>query len=393
MGETPEVGVMVDQASFALAPADAVDGERLLATMLELIAIDSPTGHEETIGKELERRLTGLGCTVQRDEHGNLIARLPGTRPGADTVLLSFHMDTAGTDVGIKPVIRDGVVYSEGDTILGADDKSGLAGLLELLILLGERPDWKHPPLEIVISVGEESGLLGSRALDASQLTAAYGFVFDTGDPIGSITYNAPSTTYMAVTMKGRRAHAGVEPEKGISAIQAAADAITTMRLGRIDEETVANIGTIHGGQARNIVPDVVDMDAMVRSRSNDKLDAQVATMETELRAAADRWGATVEIVRDDVYRAYLIDFDARPYREAARAAEALGIKPRARQSGGGTDGNVYNAAGTPCVALSTGMADEHGPNEHIAIEDLVNGCRHLVQIVTQEPATEGAVS
>jgi tripeptide aminopeptidase len=223
--------------------------------------------------------------------------------------------------------------------------------------------------------------------MDKSKLTAAYGFVFDTGDPIGSITYNAPSTTYMAVSIKGRRAHAGVEPEKGISAIQVAADAITHMKLGRIDEETVANIGTISGGQARNIVPDVVEMDAMVRSRSNEKLDAQVEVMVAELKAAAERWGATVDINRDDIYRAYLIDFDARPYREAARAAEALGIEPRARQSGGGTDGNVYNAAGIPCVALSTGMAEEHGPNEHIAIEDIVNGCRHLVQIVTQEPA------
>jgi tripeptide aminopeptidase len=358
--------------------------------MLELIAIDSPTGHEEAIGKELSRRLEELGCSTELDEHGNLVARLAGTRDGAETILLSFHMDTAGTDVGIKPVIRDGVVYSEGDTILGADDKSGLAGLLELLTLLQSHPEWTHSPLEIVISVGEESGLRGSRALDKSRLTAAYGFVFDTGDPIGSITYNAPSTTYLAVTIRGRRAHAGVEPEKGISAIQVAADAIGSMKLGRIDEETVANVGTIKGGQARNIVPDVVEMDAMVRSRSNEKLDAQVEAMEAAFRAAAERWGATVQIERDDVYRAYLIDFDAKPYREAARAAESIGIQPRPRQSGGGTDGNVYNAAGIPSVALSTGMADEHAPGEHIAIEDLVNGCRHLVQLVTQAPAQEG---
>jgi tripeptide aminopeptidase len=382
---------MLDRGSVSIAAAaDAVVGDRVLATMLELIAIDSPTGHEQEIGAELERRLSALGCTATRDEQGNLIARLPGTRDGADTVLLSFHMDTAGTDVGIKPVVRDGVVYSEGDTILGADDKSGLAGLVELLTILGEHPEWAHPPLEIVISVGEESGLRGSRALDHSQLTAGYGFVFDTGDPVGSITYNAPSTTYLAVRIKGRRAHAGVEPEKGISAIQVAADAIGHMQLGRIDEETVANVGTISGGQARNIVPDVVELDAMVRSRSNEKLDAQVEVMEREIQDAADRWGATAEIERDDVYRAYLIDFDARPYREAARAAEAIGIQPRARQSGGGTDGNVYNAAGIPTVALSTGMADEHGPNEHIAIEDLVNGCRHLVQLVTQAPEEAG---
>jgi tripeptide aminopeptidase len=302
-------------------------------------------------------------------------------------MLLSFHMDTAGTDTGIKPVVRDGVVHSEGDTILGADNKSGLAGLLELFTLLKANPDWQCPPLEIVISVGEESGLLGSRAMDKSQLTAQYGFVFDTGDPIGSITYNAPSTTYLAVDIKGLRAHAGVEPEKGISAIQVAADAISAMQLGRIDEETVANVGTIKGGQARNIIPDDVHLEAMVRSRSNEKLDRQVEQMVGGFQAAAAARNATVKIDRDDVYRAYLIDFDSLPFKEAARAAESLGIEPRKRQSGGGTDGNVYNAAGIPCVALSTGMADEHGPNEHIAIEDLVNGCRHMIEIVTQAPA------
>lgn len=368
-----------------LAP-DRVDRDRLLAEMLRLIAIDSPTGDEAEIGAHLVARLTGLGCTAALDEHGNLLARYPGRRPGADPVLLSFHMDTAGTDRGIRPVIVDGVVRSEGDTILGADDKSGLAGLIELLTILQADPALGCPPLEIVISVGEESGLLGSRSLDKTQLTAAYGFVFDTGDPIGSITYNAPSTTYLAIELRGRRAHAGVEPEKGISAIQVAADAISRMQLGRIDEETVANIGTIEGGQARNIVPDIVGLTGMVRSRSNEKLDRQVEEMERIVVETAARWGATAVVERDDIYRAYLIDHASRPYAEAARAAEALGIPVRPRQSGGGTDGNVYNAAGIPCVALSTGMAEEHGPNEHIAIEDLVNGCRHLVQIVTQEP-------
>lgn len=368
--------------------ADRVDRDRLLSEMLRLIAIDSPTGHEAAIGEHLVGRLGALGCTAELDEHGNLLARYPGRRPGAATILLSFHMDTAGTDTGIRPVIEDGVVRSEGDTILGADDKSGLAGLIELLTILEADPALTCPPLEIVITVGEESGLLGSRALDMASLSAAYGFVFDTGDPIGSITYNAPSTTYLSVSIKGRRAHAGVEPEKGISAIQVAADAIARMTLGRIDEETVANVGTISGGQARNIVPDVVDLEGMVRSRSNEKLDRQVEAMVAILEETASRWGATVTIDRDDIYRAYLIDFDSPPFREAARAAEALGIPVRRRQSGGGTDGNVYNAAGIPCVALSTGMADEHGPNEHIAIEDLVNGCRHLVQLVTQEPPT-----
>jgi tripeptide aminopeptidase len=364
--------------------ADEVDRDRLVETFLELVAVDSPTGHEEEIGRELIKRFTELGCSVTQDDIGNLVAVYPGSRP--DTVLLSTHMDTAGKDVGIKPIIEDGIIKTDGSTILGADDKSGIAGCIELLTLLRSNPDVKHPTIEFVISVGEESGLVGSRQMDLSQLNAGYGFVMDTAGVIGAITYWAPTSVYLTIRVHGKKVHAGVEPEKGINAVKVAAEAIAAMPLGRIDEETVANIGTITGGEARNIVPGEVVLDGMARSHDQEKLDAQLDAMRSAITEAAERHGATFDFETEEIYRTYKIDESERPYREAARAIETLGIEVFPRKSGGGTDGNFFNAKGIPCVALATGMVDEHAATEHIAIDDMVMACKILVTIVTQEP-------
>ena len=364
--------------------ADQVDTDRLVKTFLDLVAVDSPTGHEEEIGRELIKRFSDLGCSVTQDDIGNVVAVYPGSRP--DTVLLSTHMDTAGTDVGIRPIIEDGIIRTDGSTILGADDKSGIAGCLELLTLLRANPNVDHPTIEFVISVGEESGLVGSRQMDLSRLNAGYGFVMDTAGVIGAITYWAPTDVFVTVRIHGKKAHAGVEPEKGINAVKVAAEAIAAMPLGRIDEETVANIGTITGGEARNIVPGEVVLEGMARSHDQAKLDAQLDAMRSTVTEAAERHGATFDFEAEEIYRTYKIDESERPYREAARAIETLGIEVFPRKSGGGTDGNFYNAKGISCVGLATGMVDEHAATEHIAIEDMVMACKILVTIVTQQP-------
>lgn len=367
-----------------MKPIEAVDRDRLLRTFLELVAIDSPTGHEEQIGADLEKRFAELGCTVSRDEAGNLLAVLPGTRD--ETILVATHMDTAGTDRGIRPVVGDdGVIRTDGSTILGADDKSGIAGCLEVLTLLREHPEWERPTLELLVTVGEESGLVGSRQLDVGTLRASHGFVLDTAGVMGSITYWSPTSVYLTVTVHGRKAHAGVEPEKGVNAVKVAAEAIASMPLGRIDEETVANIGTITGGEARNVVPGTVVMQGMARSHDQAKLDAQLDTMREAFRHAALAHGATVDVEAEEIYRTYRIAEDALPYREAAAAIRAVGLEVVPRKSGGGTDGNVLNARGIPCVALPTGMVDEHATSEHIAIADMVTACQVLLAIVTQE--------
>jgi tripeptide aminopeptidase len=189
----------------------------------------------------------------------------------------------------------------------------------------------------------------------------------------------------VTITVHGRAAHAGVEPEKGIDALRVAAEAIASMPLGRIDEETVASIGTIVSGTARNIVPAQAVLSGQARSHDQAKLDAQIAAMRRAVTEAAQRHGATVEFDVEEMYRTYKIDPTARPYRDAARAIEAVGIEVRARKSGGGTDGNYLNARGIPCVGLATGMVDEHATSEHISIDDMVAACRVLATIATQD--------
>jgi tripeptide aminopeptidase len=368
-----------------MTAATAVDRDRLVRTFLELVAIDSPSGHEELIGAELEHRFSAAGTTVRRDQAGNLIATLAGN--GDEAFLVSTHMDTVGSDVGIKPIIGDdGVIRTDGSTILGADDKSGIAGCLELLTLLQEHPDWRHPTIEFVVTVGEEVGLVGSRQLDVGTLVSRHGFVLDTAGPIGAITYWAPTEVDLTIRFHGRQAHAGVEPEKGINALRAAAEAIAAMPLGRIDEETVANIGTITAGAARNLVPASAFLDGMARSHDQAKLDAQVEAMRRAAAEAAQRHGATFEFEAEEIYRTYKIEPTDKPYREAARAIRAMGYEVRDRKSGGGTDGNLLNAKGIQCVGLATGMVDEHATSEHIAIDDMVAACQILVTIATQEP-------
>lgn len=346
-----------------------VNQDRLIDTFLELVQIDSPSGQEQAIGLHLQARLRALGLETRLDKAGNLIGRLKGGT--GLPLLLSAHMDTVGNDTGIKPVIRDGVIYSDGTTILGADDKSGVAAILETLAVLRERR-LPHPSLEVVISVGEEQGLQGARQVDTAQLQARCGIVLDSGGPIGHIVVSAPSQDSLVFTVHGRTAHAGAEPEKGINAIRVAAEAIAAIPLGRVDEETTSNVGRIEGGTARNIVPDRVTVIGEARSRDDAKLERLTATIVEAFQQAAARYGASVEADVTRAYNSYHITEDEPVVRAVTAAARSLGHVVELRASGGGTDGNIYNAAGIPCIVLSTGMADVHTPHEHIAISDLV---------------------
>ncbi len=358
-----------------------INEARLVQTFLDLVAIDSPSGQEETISKELARRFAGLGAEVEQDEHWNLIARFPANGSDEDWLMLSAHMDTVGKDVGIKPVIRDGVIYSDGTTILGSDDKSGVAAILEVIRSLKE-DGLKHPPLEAVISVGEEVSLRGAKLLDKNKLRARRGYVLDAGGPIGTIITNAPSQDTLEVWVHGKTAHAGSEPEKGINAIVVASAAIAAMPLGRIDFETTANIGIIQGGVATNIVPDQVYVKGEARSRDDAKLAAQTAAMVGAFEDAAERYGARVEVKIQRSYTSFKLADDHPVVAAAADAARRLGYEPIIKGTGGGSDANIYAEHGIACAILSTGMADVHTPQEHIAIADMVGAARLLQEIV-----------
>jgi len=356
-----------------------INETRVVRTFLDLVAIDSPSGQEEAISKNLARRLAELGGEVEADEHWNLIARWPGH--GADWLMLSAHMDTVGKDTGIKPVIRDGVIYSDGTTILGGDDKSGVAAILEVIRSLQEE-GLAHPPLEVVISVGEEVSLRGAKLLDKSNLRSKRGYVLDAGGPIGTIVTSAPSQDSLEVKVHGKTAHAGSEPENGINAIVVASAAIAAMPLGRIDFETTANIGVIQGGVATNIVPDEVFIKGEARSRDNDKLALQTATMAAAFQDAAEQYGARVEFKIKRSYSTFKWPDDHPVVAAAVAAAQRLGLTPHIQGTGGGSDANIYAESGIACGVLSTGMEDVHTPQEHIAIADMVDSARLLLEIV-----------
>jgi tripeptide aminopeptidase len=357
-----------------------INEQRLVQTFLDLVRIDSPSGEEAEISQELARRFAALGGTVEADEHHNLFARFEGTRSG-EWIMLSAHMDTVGQDRGIKPQIRDGIIYSDGTTILGGDDKSGVAAILEVIQSLKE-DGAAHPPIEAVISVGEEMGLRGASDMDKSRIRSRRGYVLDAGGPSGVIVTSAPSQDSIEVKVHGRTAHAGAEPEKGINAIKVASEAISAMPLGRIDEETTANIGVIQGGVATNIVPDYVFVKGEARSRDDGKLAAQTAAMAAAFHDAAERNGARVEFKIKRRYTTYKLADDHPVVRAAADAIVKLGWTPLIKASGGGTDANIYAEHGIYCAIISTGMAEVHTPHEHIAIEDMTNGARLLQEIV-----------
>ena len=337
-----------------------------------LASLNSPSRREAPVADYLIKRLKELGRTAVVDDSavmtgsntGNIIVRVPGNATGP-TILLGAHMDTVGPTEGMTPVIRDGIIYSNGKTVLGADDKAGIAIILAVLadVQSGGIP---HGPIEIVLSVQEEVGLFGVKHLQAD-LQADYGYILDSSDAVGSIINQAPSKVDLDFVLEGKAAHAGVCPEKGINAIVAAASAVARLRTGRIDAHTTSNVGVISGGKARNIVPDGAEVAMEVRSTDKETLEREVQAVLTAFDEAASASGAHVTVKRDTPFETFLIPETHPVITNAFRAAHSIGIEPRLRITGGGMDANVFNSRGLPCVGLGLGIEDAHSPQEHIA--------------------------
>jgi tripeptide aminopeptidase len=358
-----------------------ISRNRLVSTFLELVQIDSPSGQEEEIAQHLVAALKSLDLLVVRDATGNVIARLAGE---GQPILLSAHIDTVEPGRGVKPVIENGVITSDGTTILGADDKSGVAVILEVLRVLVEQ-GLAHPPLEVALTVSEEKGLKGAKGLDLTRLRAREGIVLDSGGEIGTVVVSAPSQDKIRAVVHGKAAHAGAEPEKGINAIVVAAEAIAAMPLGRIDEETTANIGRIQGGTATNIVPDRAEMEGEARSHDERKLEAQVQAMTEALEKAANRHGATVDIDVQRSYSTFRLSEEDGIVRRAMAAARTLGLTPALVPSGGGSDANVFNAGDIAAINVSTGMDQVHTTEEQITAADMVQCAEFLLAILGLE--------
>lgn len=316
--------------------------------------------------------LRELGLEPIQDAKGNLVARVPGE--GAP-LLLSAHMDSVAPAVGKQPIVDGDVIRSAGDTVLGSDDLAGVAAILEG-VQAARTSGRAHRAAEIVFTVEEEIGLNGARALDYSLLTAKQGVALDLDGEVGGICVSAPAHNVINVKITGTAAHAGTAPEKGVSAIVVAAEAISNMQLGRIDSETTANLGIINGGAARNIIPEHVTIIGEARSRNAEKLERQTAAMRKAFEAAAAKHGAQVEVEVTNAYGPQKIAEDAPIVQLCQAAATRAGLTPRLIETGGGSDVNIFNMHGIEAVNLSVGYKEIHSTKEHIAVADLEKAAR-----------------
>jgi tripeptide aminopeptidase len=348
-----------------------------LELFLELCAIPSPPGEERAVADRVLDVLRGLGLQPDEDDAGarigstagNVYARLEPTAPG-EPIFLCAHLDTVALDGPLRPSVENGLVRNAGGTILGADDKSALAAMIGAVgrVLDEGRP---HAGIELLFTPKEEVGLRGADAFDASRLRARLGFVYDHASPIGDVVLGAPYSYSMEVRFHGRAAHAGMFPEEGRSAIAAAARAIADFRLGRLDDESSANVGTIAGGTAGNVVPEWCSFLTEARSHSETTLAELVSEMNDSIVFAANACECEAEIEAHKSFSGYRFSRGAGVVRLAKTALERVGVQPRFVLSGGGADANVFNERGLSCLNLANGMAEIHTPDEHIAADDL----------------------
>jgi tripeptide aminopeptidase len=372
-----------------------INQDRLVEEFLELVQIDSETKHEEAIAEVLKRKFTELGLEVKEDQAkektgfgaNNLICTLKGTKDHVDTIYFTSHMDTVAPGIGVKPSIQNGYIQSDGTTILGSDDKAGLAAMLEAIRVLKEN-NIEHGDVQFVITVGEESGLVGAKALDHSFIHASYGFALDSDGKVGDIVVAAPTQAKIFAKIYGKKAHAGVAPEKGVSAITIAAKAVAKMPLGRIDEETTANIGRFEGGGATNVVCDYVEILAEARSLVEDKMKEQVNKMKTAFEETAKQMGGKAEVDVKVMYPGFKYQDGDKVVEVAKRAISKIGRTSALRHSGGGSDANIIAGYGIPTVNLAVGYEEIHTTEERMPISELVKVAELVVAII-EEVASE----
>jgi len=374
-----------------------INQERIKNLLLELVQIDSHSRKERDVAERIKKYCEEMGATVEIDDagekvggnSGNVIARFPGTIPGAETIMMSAHMDTVVPGEGVKPIVEGDIIRTDETTVLGGDDKSGCAVIIETIRTLQEQ-NIPHTPIEAVFSICEEVGLLGAKHVDVAKLKAKYGIVFDSDDP-GFLFTKGPSANHMEYIIHGLESHAGVAPEEGISAIKIASEAIAGMNLGRIDDETTANIGQIEGGMATNIIPNKVVLKGEARSHSEDKLNAQTEHMEKCFQDAAAKYEVTVAgkttkaSVEAHVQREYSsmdVADSSHVVQLVLQAAARMGLDVKTMASGGGCDANIFNRRGIECANLGTGMRAIHTVKEWLDVKDMYAAAEMTVEIL-----------
>ncbi len=374
-----------------------IEKERMTEYVLDLIRIDSLSRKEREVALKLKHDMEDLGAECFFDDAGNkvngntgnLIVKIKGNKANIEPFFLSAHMDTVGPGEGIKPRIDNGFIKSDGTTVLGSDDKSGIAVIVEALRTLRQR-DIPHGDIEVAFTICEEIGLLGAKHMDISKFTSRYGIVLDSSSP-SRLVLRCPSAERLEFHVHGLEAHAGLCPENGINAIKIASESISKMKLGRIDHETTANIGVIKGGIATNIVPNFVKIVGEVRSHNEAKLVAQKNHMMECIRNAVSNYevvldsqnqAASVEEVFERSYDKMDVPEDSRIVKIIDRAVKDLGHKINYHTSGGGCDANFFNQMGIECANLGTGMYELHTVNEYLVLEEFYRAAEILIETI-----------
>ena len=345
--------------------------ERLIQTLMDLIRIDSPTGEEDAMDREVSARLLALGLTVHHDSFNNVIAKLDGE---GDPVMLSAHLDTVEPGRGINPLREGDILRSDGTTILGGDCKSGVSIILEALASVVESGT-SHLPVEVAFSRAEEGGLVGVHHMDFSQLSAKRGVVFDGEGQVNRISVAAPSQNVVEAHIRGRAAHAGLEPEKGISAVIIAAQILTRLPLGRLDAESTSNIGRVEGGLKRNIIPDAAFLDGEIRSRDQAKLDQYTQQFRQVFDEVASQYPeAGIDLNIENTYQAYSVGESHPTVAMISRAVVSAGLEPRLESTGGGSDANVFFEHGIAALPVGIGVRAFHTKEETANLAEVLLG-------------------
>jgi tripeptide aminopeptidase len=360
-----------------------INQERLVALFLELVRIDSPSREEARIARVVERKLSALGAQTRIDELSNVAAILPGRGVGAgkDPLFLNAHSDNVPPANSIRPRVQDGIIRSDGMTVLGADDLAGVAAILEAVHSRREEAA-ACLPLEIAITTQEEAGMYGAKGLSLSTFSARQGYVIDGPGPVGVITLAAPSVNLIDARIIGKGAHAGHAPEAGINALLAATAAIGKMQIGRVDARTTTNIGTLHSGSARNAVPASAELVAEVRSHSDCQLERETRNMVKQLEQSCKTYGAECQINVRRAYNHFEIGKSDPLVKRVVQALDELGRKPQFESSMGGYDANVWNERGIKCVALSVGDEQNHTTGEFIPVAELVKTAELVERLI-----------
>jgi len=330
----------------------------------------------------IQNELCSHNIRCKRDSLGNLISFLKGNCKGAPCILLNAHMDTVSPGENIKPKRRYGVITSDQKTILGADNKAGVAVIMEIVEVLKEKMI-PHGDIQIIFTVQEEIGLKGARAIKKQHIKADFGYVLDGGD-VDVVHLRAPSQYNLFVEIIGRAAHAGMHPEQGINAIQVASRAIAKMKIGRIDSETTANIGVIHGGRATNIVPEKVEIKGEVRSHNPRKLKAELKHIQKCFSSECFKAKAQLKMKADNVYNSFSLKKEDKVYKIAENAFRRMKIKPILKPTGGGSDANIFNEMGIPSIIMGMGADRIHTKQERISEKDLLSAARILLEIIKE---------